>query len=496
MAMKALPEFRRQRQRWLAGCLALLVLTLGAPVGAVGGFASGTEDPASILDFDERQATLIEARIASHAGKVAEAMVLYRKLRKSFPDDVNIRVEYCTFLLDHRQYALARDELTKLFRDDPTNPQAQRLQARLYWELAQYGWSSALYGRIVEYDPNDAVAWSDYAGARLNNTQWAEALANYSRVLELDPDNREVRRVVYEIHKQYGPRLDVGFDRYDQTDEDTTTDTWSLDWSSYVSEATRLSAKVRRIELSGQEQPVVGSLNEEINDGLLVLTHRFDRRWSATAGIGGYNGASSDTSFLVGGGVTPLPELAIHADYQKNRPWTDPAQAVRHDGAFDRLQLTLDWSDGKRTGLLIRGEDWRYRLDEADPYGRERTVLGILSLRLFPDPEIVVGYSYYRSWFDYERDDYRPLVLVEDQAWHGVFGSFLHRPWDDWTWGVSGGWRYDHIRNLDGWYIQPNFNVFLANRLELFGMYEYSSESTGAVGGESQRFQITARVYY
>ena len=265
----------------------------------------------------------------------------------------------------------------------------------------------------------------------------------------------------------------------------TTTDTWSLDWSSYVSEATRLSAVVRRIELSGREQPFVGTLNEEINDGLLVLTHRFDQRWSATAGIGGYNGASSDHQFSwSAGALLRSRSLSSLPNTRKNRPWTDPAQAVRHDGAFDRLQLTLDWNDGKRHrpadpggGLVLPA--WTRRIRTA----ARRTVLGFLSWRLLPDPEIVVGYSYYRSWFDYERDDYRPLVLVEDQAWHGVFGSFLHRPWDDWTWGVSGGWRYDHIRNLNGWYIQPNFNVFLANRLELFGMYEYSRRINGSRGG-------------
>ena len=47
--------------------------------------------------------------------------------------------------------------------------------------------------------------------------------------------------------------------------------------------------------------------------------------------------------------------------------------------------------------------------------------------------------------------------------------------------GVSLGWRYDHIRNLDGWFLQPHLKIFLANRLELHSLYEYSSESTDSV---------------
>ncbi len=486
--------FNIRKRTWLPSCLLLLVLTMGVP--ALAGQDTGPESGnLAAENIDTRQAGLIKARIYSHEGKVDEALTIFETLRKTYPRDTDIRIEYCGFLLDQHLYDMAQYELTALFLDEPENHQAQRLQARLYWELSQYGWASALYDRIVRSDPNDAVAWSDYASARLNNTQWAEALANYSRVLELQPDNREVRKVVYDIHKTYGPKLDVSYERYDQMGEDTTTDTLALNGSSYLTEYTKLSVMFQRIDISREEGPFIESLDEEINDGLLALTHRFGYRWSATAGIGGYSGNERDTSFLVGGGLNPFPGLAINAEFQKNRPWTDPAEAVRYDGDFDRLQLTLDWYDGKRLGVHIQAKDYFYRL-AGSTYGTQPTVEGLISWLLIPNPEIVVGYSYYRAWFDYEEENWQPVEMVDDQGWHGVFASFVHRPWDDWLWGISGGWRYDHIRDLDGWYIQPNFKVFLANRLELEGMYEYSSEATGAVAGESQRFKLTARVYF
>lgn len=492
--MNSLRYLIKNKRNWPVAFLLLLALAVDIPALA----ANGTNQDSGNINadpFDYRQASLIEARIHSHAGKIPEAMAIFKKLRAKCPQDVELHIEYCTFLLDQHLYDLAQDELTALLLDEPENPQAQRLQARLYMELSRYGWSSALYDRIVGADPNDAIAWSDYAGARLNNTQWAVALANYSRVLELQPENREARNTVYEILKAHGPRLDVGYERYDQMGDETTTDTLSLKWASYLSEYTQLSMALRHMDFSRSDHPFADPMDEEINDGLISLTHRFARLWSVTAGIGGYNGASQNTSFLVGGGVTPFPGFAVNAEYQKNRPWVDPVEAVLYDGVYDRLQLSVDWNDGKRIGVHLEAQDWEYRLDGASPYGHEPVFQGLFSWLLLPEPEIVVGYSYYRAWFDYE-NDYRPVDMVDDQRWHGIFGSLVHRPWDDWLWGISAGWRYDTIRDLDGWFLQPIVKVFLANRLELDGSYEYSSESTGAVGGETQRFQITARVYF
>ena len=194
---------------------ALAVLAGGLPTPA----ATQTEPEFPNLAayaFDARQAGIIMARIAGHARKVPEAIALFKELSKSYPDDEEIKVMFCTFLLDIQRYDMAQHELTQLLQKNPGHPHAQRLQARLYVELEQYGQASALYERLIQSTPNDAVAWNDYAGARLDNTQWPEALANYSRVIELQPENREARRIVYDILKTHGPRLDIGYDFYDQ----------------------------------------------------------------------------------------------------------------------------------------------------------------------------------------------------------------------------------------------------------------------------------------
>jgi len=488
--------FHWGNQRWWVWMLMLPAFFIGSPALPVWGAGPNAAVQAPMPDFNHRQAALIEARIYSHAGDVAKAMAIYRRLRATDPSDREIQMEYCTFLVDQRQYELAQAQLTDLLTVDPMNQRAQHLQARLYGEQAQYGWSVYLYDRIVQSDPNDTNVWSDYAGARLASAQWAAALSNYSRVLEQDPDNRDVRQLVHEIIKAHGPRLDINHRRYEQLADDTTIDTWSIGWTAPVSEATRFLADYRYIDLGRPAQPFAGGVDGYFSDIVLKLDHQFNQRWSAAAGIGRYKGASRDTSVLVGAGLTPLTGININAEYQINRPWYDPVDAVENGGAYDRLRLSVDWNDGRRTSVLVQGEDWRYHTDGAAHYGRQQTILAMLSLRVLPSPELVAGYSYYRAGFAYETDDYRPVAMVEDQGWHSLFVSLVHRPWDYGSWGAYAGVRYDHVRNLSGWFVQPAFKLTLGNRLELDASYDYASESTGTVGGETQTFQVAARLYF
>lgn len=473
----------------LAFCIGILAMPVW---GAEPNAAVQTALPA----FNHRQAALIEARIYSHAGDVAKAMAIYRHLRAANPSDREIHMEYCTFLVDQRQYALAQAQLTDLLTVDPMNQRAQHLQASLYGQQAQYGWSVYLYDRILQLAPNDSTVWSDYAGARLASSQWAAALSNYSRVLEQDPDNRDVRQLVHEILKAQGPRLDINHRRYEQLTDDTTIDTVSIGWTAPVSETTRLFADYRYIDLARPAQPFAGGVNGYLSDIMLKLEHQFNQRWSAVAGIGGYRGASRDTSFLVGANLTPVTGININADYQVGRPWYDPVDAVENGGAYDRLRLSVNWNDGRRTSVLVQGEDWRYHTDGATCYGGQQTILAMLSFRLLPAPELVTGYSYYRAGFAYEKDAYRPVAMVEDQGWHSLFVSLVHRPWDYGSWGAYAGLRYDHVRNLSGWFIQPAFKLSMGNRLELDASYDYASESTGTVGGETQTVQVAARLYF
>lgn len=493
--MNPRPRFKLRIRYWPLGVGLLCGCWLIVPTPVAGGNQPDSAGLQSSMAFDARQAALIEARIYSRAAMVAKAMAAYERLRRDFPADTEIREAFCAFLLDHRQYEQAQHELTALLRETPTHAGAQRLQARLYSEQARYGGSVAIYDDLIQALGSDGDIWSDYAAARLGNAQWSAALNNYSRVLEADPDNRDARQMVHQILREHGPRMDLGYRRYEQLADDTTIDTFSAGWTAHLSEATRLQADLRTIDLARPQQPFVESVDGYINDVLLGLERQINQRWSVMAGIGAYGGASSDTAFTLGGQYRPTAGIGINADYQANRPWYDPVDAVELGGAYNRLQLALDWNDGRRTGIRVQGEDWRYRLDGADDYGSQQTLLGILTRRLFTSPELVVGYSYYRSWFDYD-SAYRPVAMVEAQAWHTLFSAFVHRPCQYWSWGVTGGIRRDHVRRLDAWFFQPAVKLSLGNRLELDGGYEFASESTAAVGGETQTWQLAMHLYF
>ena len=447
------------------------------------------------IPADQRQLFLIEARIYSRSGMVSKALEIYERLRDAYPADRDIQEAYIEFLVDQRYYERAQYELSELLGEDPANLRGQRLQARLYYEQAQYGWTFAIYDKLLQTDQNDAGVWSDYASARQNNTQWSDALNYYSRVLELDTDNRDARQAVHEILRTHGPRLDLGHRRYEQIADNTTIDTLSVGLGQHLSDATRFFVDYRHLNVNRPEQPFARAVDGYFNDILVRLQRQFNQRWSTTAGIGGYSGESNRTSYVLGGGFTPAPGISLEAEYQANRPWYDPVDAVELGGAYNRFRFSFDYNDGKRTGILLQGEDWRYSLDGAGDYGQQRTVLGMLTLRILPAPELIVGYSYYRSWFDYTDSQYRPVAMVEDQGWHSIFGTLVHHR-AYWSWGLSAGFRRDHLRSLNAWFIQPTVKVRMGNRMELNVGYEYSSESTAAVGGETQTLQIAARLYF
>ena len=179
-----------------------------------------------------------------------------------------------------------------------------------------------------------------------------------------------------------------------------TTQTASLDWTSNITGSTKLFAGLKRMDLSRDD-----TVDDQVNDGMVIVTQKLNQKWSASAGISGYNGAVDGIGFLAGAGYRPYTRLALNLEYQNNRPWVDPVDAVLYDGAFDSLKLALDWSNGSRLWVHLEAENKCYELNGASPYGNEPTIQGLVSYMLLADPEIFVGYSYEHSWFNYEYDD-------------------------------------------------------------------------------------------
>ncbi len=479
-------------------CLAFVLMGAGTGLPIAWGAGGGNEDAQDGQPVNWRQMALIEARILGRLQRVPEAMRCFKALRQAYPADTEIREAYIFFLIEHGYYDLAQPELSELMEMEPANVRARRLQARLYTGQAQFGRSFSVLEHLSTLYPHDAGIWNDYAAARMDGGQWVDALHHYSRVLELDTDNRDARRAVHDILRQYGPRTVFDHRRYEQIADDTIIDTASLQMVRPVTEKSRLFIDYRYIDAKRPQGGGSTGVDGCLSDVLAGIRLQVDPRLTASAAIGGYGGAADGTSLMVKGGYQLAPGRDINAEYQVNRPWYDPVDAITLDGEYDRLRLSANWNVDSGTGLFLQGEDWRYSLQGAQSYGRRQTLLAVLSTRFFLPPELSIGYSYYQSWFRYAHDHprYRPVAMVENQGWHSLFGTFSHRPCEYWFWGISAGWRYDHIRRMKGWFLQPSISLRLGNRMELDGGYEYASESTSTVGGETQTWNLSLRLFF
>ena len=489
MMLNAL-EATASRYRWEWKLLLLGTLVM------IGGLAHGGSAVPSAdshrLTAEMRQMALIEARITALAGDIPGAMAIYRQLRRAAPADREIQTTLVAFLIEHDYQAAAQGELTRMLRSTPEDPDLLRLQARLFFARQQFGRANAIYDRLTAAMPDDPQLWSDAAAARLGDARWADALDAYSRAQELGPENRDVSRAIHDIIRQYGPRLDGGWQRYHQIADDTIIDTTTVSLAQPLSEATRLLVDVRHLGISRPRQPFADSVNENISDLLVGLRRQINPQWSARLDIGGHTGTSTDTSVGIGGTYASADGLRLTGVFQKNRPWYDPPDAAELGGQYDHLDLSLGWDRGRRAALSLQAQSWWYRLDGTGDYGDQQALSGTLTYRLWLDPELNLGYNYYHAWFDYADTD-RPVAMIEDQGWHTLYGSFTHRPTDQYAWGLFAGLRRDHVRHIDGWFLSPSVTLRLGNRLTLDGAYQVASESATAVGGKTQTFRVDAR---
>ncbi|MBI3871827.1 MAG: tetratricopeptide repeat protein, partial [candidate division Zixibacteria bacterium] len=73
---------------------------------------------------------------------------------------------------------------------------------RAYFELGQYGEINKLYERILEKDPNNAMALLGLANLASKKGEHDRALLQYRHVLEVDPDNLSARAGIIRILSQ------------------------------------------------------------------------------------------------------------------------------------------------------------------------------------------------------------------------------------------------------------------------------------------------------
>ncbi|MBI1194385.1 MAG: PEP-CTERM system TPR-repeat protein PrsT [Gammaproteobacteria bacterium] len=114
------------------------------------------------------------------------------------PDDgssesARIRTKYLLIMAYVRQkdFKRAHGEVQKML-DDKVDPKlAYNLEGLVYWEEGQLGDAATAFSKVIELDPNNQIALSNFARLQSQRGRLAESSDLYSRVLAIDPKNVE-----------------------------------------------------------------------------------------------------------------------------------------------------------------------------------------------------------------------------------------------------------------------------------------------------------------
>ena len=445
---------------------------------------------------DIRQIDLITARIYSRKGLYEKSIRLYEQLRQRYPDDEEIWEEYIEILVNFSHYEQAISEIGKLKRKNPSTLRGQRIQARIYQELRRHRWTIPIYEGILSQNRNDVGIWSDYAYIRQDVGHWADALNYFSRVLELDPENRSALRGVHEILKEHRPNLQAGYDFNVQESGDARVQTIPFRYSRHITQQSRLDLNYSRIEIDRSADTGIVEIDQIVDDAYLILHHQFNSKWEGSFGVGGYEGMGGGTSFFLGAGYSPWINAFIRAAYVRKRPWFDPVDAADFDGSYNRLNASFDWSIDETWGIFLGGEQWDYFVDDDRDYGKKSNFTGIITKRLWSRPDLFLSYAFYYSHFNYEDENFRPIDMIPTEVVHSFSGNFEHWPCKYWAIVFSGGRRWDVERSINSWYALPGIKVRFGNRIESDISYEYSSEAGTAAGGKTGTLRVSTKFIF
>jgi hypothetical protein len=453
---------------------------------------SNPQSKSNLIDAGDKQMKMIQARILSRQGLYVKSLNIYKSLLKDYPEDEAIQINYIDTLVNFSDYDLALVKINKLLENNPSNIEAKKIKARIYYEQGKYKWSYDIYENIMKQNRMERGVWSDYAFAKLNVGDWTDALNYFSMILEHDPENKTALQGISEIQKAHRPRLETGYRSYIQS-EDSVINTSSAVYTRHITINTLFSLDYDHINVDRPSDSASGinSLDTAIDDTRFRLHHKFSERWEGEIGGGFYTGLDGGFSFLSGLDHKVWENGWLRMDYFHNRPWYDPLDAADFDGAFNEVNLSFDWSFLKVWGLFLGVEQLDYFTDGSSDYGGKRGFTGILTRKFETAkniPDFYLSYSFLRSLFDYEEKDFRLIPMVKSEQRHAISFNLEHWLSKRFAISLAGSVSKDLSRDLKAFSYTPGVKIMLGKNYEFDLNYDFSSESSNAGGGETEAF--------
>lgn len=430
-----------------------------------------------------RQQNVILARILIRRGYVEEGIRLYAKLLKIYPADVELREEYIGALIDNNETEKAESMLRRWLYLDPSSPRALRQEARLRLLAGDYSVQIATLDYLLRLRPGDTDSISAKAYGTQQGGDWLGAIESFSELIDAEPYNYEARQALSNLLMQRRPRLDLLPSVYLQSDESITT-TLGSRFSMQITDQTRGEVYYANTRIYRPEGDGIEKISKTVNQAALLLKRDFTRTFTGIAGIGAFDGIGSGVSGALGFDWRVHDPGTFSAMVDYNNPWLDEPSAANYEGRYNQLSLTYEGFYDDTWGLFLNGQLRQYQLEDRD-FGNKGIYNIILTRRLLADPDLFVSYSFYRSLFKYDDENFQPFVVVEDESIHTLSASFSKSICDTIIFQAAGGIRLDEFKNAPSYFGSPSLAIRLG-RIEVDLSYEYSSDSGLAGGGESQ----------
>ncbi|NDV22096.1 sporulation protein [Desulfovibrio sp. JC022] len=431
-----------------------------------------------------RQQNVILARIMIRRGYVEDGIRLYARLLKTYPDDLELREEYIGALIDNNEAEKAESLLRRWLALDPHSPRALRQEARLRLLAGDYSVQIDTLDYLLRLRPGDTDSISAKAYSNQQGGDWLGAIESFSELVDAEPDNYEARQALSNLLMERRPRLVLTPSVYLQSDESITTSLGSR-FSMQLTDQTRGEFYYANTRIYRPEKDGVEGINKDVNQAALLLKRDFTRTFTGIVGVGAFEGTASGVSGALGFDWRVHDPGTFSAMIDYNNPWLDEPSAANYEGRYSQLSLTYDGFYDDVWGLFLNGQLREYQLESEKNYGAKGIYNIILTRRLLADPDLFVSYSFYRSFFKYDDENYKPFEVVENESIHTLSASFSKSICDTIVFQAAGGIRLDEFKNSPSYFGGPSLALRLG-RFEISLDYEYSSDSGLAGGGETQ----------
>lgn len=446
-----------------------------------------------LSQMNSLQRQRLKARIMFRRGYADDAIRLFEKLVRNNPDIEDLRAEYINTLIDNGDYLKSRVLLQKWLDRKPDSRDARSTMARLDLLTGNYVQRRASVKYLRRLRPEDTGALSEYAYSAQAGNDWLEALNSFSELVDREPDNLDAREALSQILRQRRPRLSLTPRIYLQPD-DTSTNSLTTSFSMQMDGVTRVEFLHDITHVYRPQGDGIDKIDRTINEGAVLVRRDLSRKFTAIVGLGGYDGSASGVSGALGFEWAVHDSGTVSAMLDVNDPWIEDASAVNHKGRYNQVSATYNGFYNDSWGVFFNGQVRQYLVEEDRLYGTKGLYNIILTKKISDLPELYVSYSYYRSHFIYEDQNYTPIDMVLNESIHTLSASYSQQLFKSLRFEMGGGIRMDEFKTSPSYFAAPNLVLNLCDRWELNAGYEYSSDSGIAGGGETQT--ITGSVIF